>query len=90
MKNKKFKFKVGEYYKAVKLRAADDPFNPNSDFGNSKPYHSGRLVIIPEVNNVLCLYPISDREGGIKTSLITKIEGNIIYTLNSVYEVTKM
>lgn len=87
--NKIFKFEIDNYYKVRKIRKVAKPFNPNSDFGESKAYHTGKLLSMPIVGQPLLLYPASIREEGIRTSPITKIEGNIIHTLNSVYEVEK-
>lgn len=74
--------------KVTKLGYVDNPTNPNSDYGESSDFHVGIFTKEPKVGERFYLQGISFKKGfeGIRTSTVTKVEGNTFHTLNSIYK----
>lgn len=82
------KYKLNHLYKVKKIGNVEKPYHENSTFGESKEYHVGILSKEPTVGERFWLYPWRHYEG-INTTPIQKIEGNKLYTMNSIYEISK-
>lgn len=78
-------------YKIWKIGKVDNTTHPNSDFGESLPFHVGYYTKPPKVGKRFNLMEISDRERGISTSPVTEIiDENTFKTLNSIYRFEKL
>ena len=74
-----------------KIGKVDNPTHPNSDFGESLPFHVGYYTKPPEVGERFNLMGISYREQGISTLPVTEIIAeNTFKTLNSIYKFEKL
>jgi hypothetical protein len=76
-------------YKITKLGVATKAKHPESDFGQSAPFHIGYYTGAPIVgeNFRLDAYSLFHGEKGILTSTVTRIiNDNTFETLNSVYQ----
>ena len=82
---------TGKLYKITKLGKVANPYNPNSNYGDSLPYFVGVYTIAPEIGKCFSLLPLNfdnPKYHGIRTSLVTKIlSKNIFETMNSIYKI---
>lgn len=83
-----------EIYKIKKLGKVENPFHPNSFYGDLEDYYLGYFTKKPEIGERFNLIPIRSFGkpylGGISTSPVTKIiDENTFETLNSVYRYEK-
>lgn len=77
-------------YKLTKLGNVENPYHKNSDFGESKPFHVGVFVKMPEEGERFELYPV-DGHSGISTSPVVKVlDENTFETLKSIYRYEKL
>lgn len=75
-------------YKITKLGNVDNPYDPNSNYGESRPYHTGIFLGKPVIGErfELAGYGIEEDKHGISTSRVTRIiDENTFETMNSVY-----
>lgn len=78
-------------YKITKIGSVDNPTHPESNFGESLPYHIGYFTGEPIVGERFNLGYINHKAAGISTSMVTKIINNKRFeTLNSIYEYEKL
>jgi len=82
-------FKNKKQYKLVKIGTPENALHPESNFGESKPFHYGMMFKPPTIGESFYLIPKNRFSGGIRTSKVTKIEGDLIYTLNSIYQLSE-
>jgi len=82
---------TGKLYKITKLGKVTNPFNPNSDYGDSLPYFIGVYTTAPKVGKCFNLLPLgfdNPKYHGIRTSLVTKrLSNNTFETMNSIYKI---
>lgn len=77
-------------YKITKIGSVENPYHENSDFGESKPFHVGVFIKMPEEGERFELYPI-DGHRGISTSPVVKVlDDGVFHTLNSIYKYEKL
>jgi hypothetical protein len=75
-------------YKITKLGWVNKPYNPFSDYGDSKEFHIGGFTKAPIIGERFELIGYADERNmhGISTSPVTKIiDENTFETMNSVY-----
>ena len=73
-------------YKITKIGKVENPVHPYSDFGESRDFHVGIFIKMPEEGERFNLGYIDYQNGGISTSYVTKIiDENTFETLNSIY-----
>ena len=91
LKQKIISIPTGKLYKITKLGKVTNPFNPNSDYGDSLPYFVGVYTTAPEIGKCFNLFAVgfdNPKYHGIRTSLVTKIlSKNTFETMNSIYKI---
>lgn len=74
-------------YKVTKIGNVENPYHENSDFGESKPFHVGSFIKMPEEGERFNLGYIDINHTGISTSPVVKVlDENTFETLNSIYK----
>jgi hypothetical protein len=82
-------FKNEKQYKLVKVGTPENALYPESNFGESKPFHYGIMFNPPTIGEPFSLIPKNKFNGGISTSMVTDIKDDLIYTLNSIYQLSE-
>lgn len=78
-------------YKITKIGKVEKPYDKNSTYGESLPYHLGFYTNKPTIGKRFELISVNSQNAGISTSRVTKIINDTTFeTLNSIYQIEEI